>query len=97
MNTQSSITQDMNELGAMLAAFEGGVPTPVKSQKERIFEAQVIDRLMHRKYVPFKVAKSMIEEFAGTVKWGYLFHNSPEMVAGQVWQRVQHGIEDIDI
>ena len=92
----TSITQDMNELGAILAAFEGGVPTQVKSQQQSIFEAQVIDRLMHRKFVPFKVAKSMVEEFAGTVKWAYLFNNSPEMCAGQIWQRVQNGIEDID-
>ena len=93
----TSITQDINELGAMLAAFEGGIPTPVKSQQQSVFEAQVIDRLMHRKFVPFKVAKSMIEEFAGTVKWAHLFNNSPEMCAGQIWQRVQNGIEDIDI
>jgi hypothetical protein len=38
----------------------------------------------------------MTEEFEGVVKWGFLFNNSPEMVAGQVWQRVMNGLDDID-
>ena len=93
MNTQTTISQDVNLIANLLTSFE----QPKPSQKEREFQAQVIDRLMHRKYVPFTVARSMVEDFEGTVKWGYLFNNSPEMVAGQVWQRAKNGLPDTDI
>jgi hypothetical protein len=67
-----------------------------KSRQLLTYEAQVIDRIMHRKYVPFDIARSMVTEFAGTVKWGHLFGNSPEMIAAQIYDRARHGIEDID-
>lgn len=99
----TSIESDMNDLQMLLMAFDGGVPREQVKQltnvqeREREFQARVIDRLMHIKCVPYKVSRTMIEEFEGTVKWGFLFNNSPEMVAGQVWQRMYNGIPDIDL
>jgi hypothetical protein len=99
---RTSIESDMNDLQMLLMAFDGGVPRervkPLTNvqEREKEFQARVIDRLMHIKCVPYKVSRSMTEEFEGVVKWGFLFNNSPEMVAGQVWQRVMNGLEDVD-
>ena len=99
---RTSIESDMNELQMLLMAFDAGVPRervkPLTNVQDReiAFQAQVIDRLMHLKCVPYKVSRSIVEEFEGTVKWGFLFNNSPEMVAGQVWQRTMNGLEDVD-
>ena len=94
MNTPT-IQQDINAVTAFLAQFDEGEPK--KPQKETDFEARVIDRLMHRKFIPYTVAREIVNSYLGTVKWGYLFNNTPEMVAGQVWQRMYNGIEDVDI
>ena len=99
MNTQKT-PQQQNALDpSILMEAIGSAFRPSaqpKSQSLSIFEAQVIDRLMHRKYIPFDIARNMVNEFAGLCKWGHSFGNSADMIAGQIYDRARNGIDDID-
>lgn len=88
-----SLLGEVSQLCDTIVPNKGLTPT---QERERAYQAAVIDRLMHLKYIPFLTSRGLIEEFQGVVKWCFLFNNSPEMCAGQIWQRVMSCQDDIE-
>lgn len=62
---------------------------------QKTYEAQVLDRLMHNKCLPFTVAREMVNSFKGTINWSRMFGNSPEVCASFVYQKATCDMNDI--